>query len=153
MSEGYNTNNYDNNEIQKVMKYTELMDNYKEGLCGLVDYVNTLNIIPLKMQMQLPFIKKYINDEENDMELLENGITHLFDNKDIILNFNFDNVVEFSKCYKQMQVQNKFIDMIDEFINVVKKNKSKISKDNIDIIKKIFKHIFDILHDIKIIFK
>lgn len=152
MSEGYNATNYDNNEIHKVMRYTELINNYKEGLCGLVDYVNTLDIIPLKMQIQVPFIKKYINNDENDMELLENGISHLLDNKDIILNFNFDNVVEFSECYKQMQVQNKFIDMIDEFINVVKKNKNKVSKDNIDIIKKIFEHIFDILHNIKIIF-
>ena len=56
--------NYDNNEIAKIKEYNSLMENYKEALCGLIDHVNNLNVVPLKIKFQIPFIKKYINDIE-----------------------------------------------------------------------------------------
>jgi hypothetical protein len=143
---------YNDNEVVQITQYNSLMDNYKEALCGIIDHVINLNIISLKMKIQIPFIKNYINDDDNDSELLENGLCYLLENKDIILNFNFDNVLEFSDNYKQTSSQNQVIDLIDDLINLIKKNKNTISNKNIKIIKNIFKYIFDILEKLNSIF-
>ena len=144
--------NYDNNEIAKIKEYNSLMENYKEALCGLIDHVNNLNVVPLKIKFQIPFIKKYINDDENDSDVLGNGLCYLLENKDVILNFNLDNVFDFNENYKKISSQNQFLDLIDEFINSIKQNKNKISKKNIKITKKIFEYIFEILEKINTIF-
>jgi hypothetical protein len=144
----HSENEYNQKDIDNVEKYSTYMGNYKEALCGLIDHVNTLNIIPFKMKLQIPFIKKYINNEENESEILENGIIHLYENKEIILNFNFDNLTDFSDHYKKINIKNDFIDMMDEFIGIINKNKNKILKKDIKLIKQIFEHIFDILENI-----
>jgi hypothetical protein len=144
--------NYNDDEIDIIMRYNSLMENYKEALCELINYVQNLNIVPIGVKIKIPFIKNYIKDDENDSDLLGNGLCYLLENKDIILNFNFDNVVDFGDYYNQIAGQNQFIDLIDEFINSIKKNKNKILKKNIKIIKKIFEYIFETLEKINVIF-
>ena len=137
----------------KVEKYAIFMDNYKNALCNLIDYVKSLNIIPIKVKIKLPFIKKYINDEENDDELLTNGIEHLLGNKDLIINFNINNIYDFNEVYSKVNKKNEFLDLIDEFVMSIKKKKNQIEKENIDVIKALFEYIFKLLQDIVSLFE
>lgn len=154
-----NTNYYNNNnskyckeEIDKIMQYGIYIENYKETLCNLLNYVDDLRIMPMNLKIKLPFIKKYINDDENETDLLENG-SILLENKEIINNFDINNMFEFSDHYKNITSNNEFLDIIDDCISSIKKKKNKINKENIKVVKALFEYIFDILEKIETLFK
>lgn len=136
----------------KVEKYLMYMDNYKDALCNLIDYVKSLNIIPVKAKIKLPFIKNYINNEDNDDELLTNGIEYLLNNRELIINFNIDNIYDFNEFYSKVNKKNEFLDLIDEFVSSIKKKRNQIEKENIDVIKGLFEYIFKLLEDINSLF-
>lgn len=142
---------YSDEDIEKMNRYSILLENYKMTLCNLIEYVENLKIMSMKLKFKLPFIKKYINDDNNETDLLENG-SILLKNKETINNFDINNMFEFSDCYRNIIVKNDFLDLIDDFVVSIKKKKSKITKENMDTIKALFEYIFDILEKITVLF-
>jgi hypothetical protein len=71
---------------EKLNNYNYLMELYIDTIHKLIDTSYTLNILPFKVMFGLNWIKKHIS--ENRLESLQNGITYLLGNKEIILNFN-----------------------------------------------------------------
>lgn len=144
--------NYDEKFINKMEEYDTLVNDYRNTLCGLIDYTLELKIIPIKLKLKIPFIKNHINNIENETELLENGLI-LLENKYIINNFDINNMFEFSEYYNNIASQNDFLDIIDDFVNVIKKKKLLIKKEDIDGVKTLFEYIFDIIEKIKKMFE
>jgi hypothetical protein len=66
------------------------MDSYVETIHKLIDTSYSMNILPFKVRFGINYIKKYIND--NRFDSLQNGITYILTNKEIILNFNLNNL-------------------------------------------------------------
>ena len=69
-----------NDEYNKVNHYNFLMDNYIEMILKLVDYSNSLSILPLKLRFGINLFKDYII--KNRYTMLENGINILLENKE-----------------------------------------------------------------------
>lgn len=159
-----NTNFYDN----KLQTYNYLMDNYIETILKLIDTSYTMNLLPFKVMFGLNYIKKYIN--ENRLETLQNGITYLLQNKDIILNFNIDNLddldedsddnMSIKSCVNkfknhQSKKNNSFNTNTDDMLNLIieiKNNSKKLPQTDILLIKKYFDLLIIILEKIENLF-
>jgi hypothetical protein len=146
-----NDEEYDDDDMNKMKEYCVLITSYKDTLCCLIEYVDDLKIMSMKLKIKLPFIKKYINDEKNETDLLENG-SILLKSKEIINNFDINNMFEFSEYYNGIAAKNEFLDLIDDFVISIKRKKADITKDNINAIKGLFEYIFDILEKITVLF-
>lgn len=160
---------YHNNKIET---YNYLMDNYIEVILKLIDFSNSLKILPFKMMFGLNYIKKTIS--ENRVDMLEHGIQYLLTHKDIILNFDLnklDNLDEDSddnmsikSCVNNIKKkqnlkqnmenlqnnigENEILDLIIE----IKNNSKKTHPDDIILIKMYFELLISILEKIQNLF-
>ena len=148
----------------------------KEYIHKLIDNSYSLGILPFKISLCINWIKKYISD--NRLEILQNGITYLLTNKEIILNFNLSNLDELDEdsddnmsiksCVNKFKnnknstnkhdlfnIPNSNISNSDDVLNLIieiKNNSKKLSKNDVIIIKKYFELIILILEKIKLLF-
>jgi len=152
-----------NDEYNKVNHYNFLMDNYIEMILKLVDYSNSLSILPLKLRFGINLFKDYII--KNRYSMLENGINILLENKDIIINFDLNNLdqldiddddnVSIKQCVNNIKQTNIVNNEENELLNLIidiKNNTKMLNKEKIIIIKKYFEIIINILEEIKNIF-
>jgi len=151
------------NEEYKVNHYNYLMDNYIEIILKLVDYSNSLSILPLKLSFGINLFKDYII--KNRFSMLENGINILLENKETIINFDLNNLdqldvddddnVSIKQCVNNIKQTNTINNEENELLNLIidiKNNTKKLNKEKIIIIKKYFEIIINILEEIKNIF-
>ena len=151
----------------KLEIYNYLMDVYIDTIIKLIDTSYSMNILPFKVVMGMNWIKKRLN--ENRLETLENGITYLLTNKDIILNFDLTKLDELDEdsddnksiksCVNNFKnkksVNTDFISDSDDMLNLIieiKNNTKKIHQNDILIIKKYFELLIAILEKIQNIF-
>ena len=152
-----------NDEYNKVNHYNFLMDNYIEMILKLVDYSNSLSILQLKLRFGINLFKDYII--KNRYSMLENGINILLENKDIIINFDLNNLdqldiddddnVSIKQCVNNIKQTNIVNNEENELLNLIidiKNNTKMLNKEKIIIIKKYFEIIINILEEIKNIF-
>ena len=153
-------NEYEN---YKVNHYNFLMDNYIEIILNLIDYSYSNNILPIKLFFVINYFKNYIND--NRINILQNGLNLLLENKEIIINFDINNLdqldvddddnVSIKQCVKNMEKCNSEFNENNELLNLIidiKNNTKKLSNDKILTIKKYFEILLNILEEIKKIF-
>lgn len=154
----------------KLDMYNYLMDSYVETIHKLIDTSYSMKILPFKVRLGINYIKKYIDD--NRFDTLQNGITYILTNKEIILNFDVNNLddldedsddnMSIKSCVNEFKKQkninlNKNIinsdsdDMLNLIIEI-KNNSKKLSSTDITIIKKYFELLIIILEKIKNLF-
>ena len=154
----------------KIEMYNYLMDSYVEIIHKLIDTSYSMKILPFKVRLGMNYIKKYIND--NRFETLQNGITYILTNKELILNFNITNLDDLDEdsddntsiksCVNKLKKQkninsNQNFDNLnsDDMLNLIieiKNNSKNLSQTDIVIIKKYFELIIIILEKIQNLF-
>ena len=151
----------------QIESYNYLMDTYIEIIHKLINFSLNNNLLPFKIIMGINYLRKYVN--ENRLEILENSINYLLTYKEIILNFNIeklddldddsDDNISRKECVNNIKnINNNIVDKkfkeneILELIIEIKNNSKKLSKNDIDIIKKYFELLISILEQIKNIF-
>ena len=129
-------------------QYKLLTEYYITSILGLLDYSNSINMIPVKYSIFLNNIKKYII--ENKMEIIKNGLKYILLYKDDILNISLDNL----KSKENEDVIN-FFEKIEEapdsfnIIFEILNNTKKLNKKHFEIIKEYIETIIIILEKIK----
>ena len=129
-------------------QYKLLTEYYITSILGLLDYSNSINMIPVKYSIFLNNIKKYII--ENKMEMIKNGLKYILLYKDDILNISLDNL----KSKENEDVIN-FFEKIEEapdsfnIIFEILNNTKKLNKKHFEIIKEYIETIIIILEKIK----
>ncbi len=85
--------------IFSIMEYSSKIDlfinfsnKYVDVIEKLLDYSVSKKILPLKILLGINHLKKYIKD--NKVTLIQNGVQYLLNYKDIILNFDLQNLDE-----------------------------------------------------------
>lgn len=153
----------------KFEKYDLLMNTYIDTISKLIDISYTMKILPLKVMFGVNYIKKYIN--ENRFEVLENGINYILSNKEIIINFDINNLDELDEdfndnisvktCVNNLKKNNNLQSNIssisdsDDILNLIidiKNNTKKLHIDDVNIIKKYFELLILILEKIELLF-
>ena len=76
----------------KLNRFDILVNNYIETINSLIDLAVSNRLIPFKYLLGLPLMKDFIM--KNRIELLEYGVKYLLIYKDIILNFDINNLDE-----------------------------------------------------------
>jgi hypothetical protein len=74
----------------KTQTFGKLSDKYIEVLEKIIDYAYLKKILPLKICIGLPMIKKYLF--ENKVLLIQYGIEYLLTNKNYILNITLESL-------------------------------------------------------------
>jgi len=169
-----------NEEINKLEIYNNLMEKYITTINNLIDTSYSMGILPFKIILGINYIKNYLN--ENRFETLQYGINYILSNKEIILNFDINNLDELDidsddnqsikSCINNLKNHNQNISSTqdltlnnifnlnhilspDNMINLIieiKNNTKKISELDILIIKNFFELLIIILEKIKNIF-
>ena len=73
---------------EKFNQYKILSEYYINSISGLLDFSNSINIIPIKYSIFIKNIKTYITD--NKMEMIKNGLLYILNNKEDILKLTLD---------------------------------------------------------------
>lgn len=161
--------NFNHKKMDKFEQYNYLMETYITTLIQLIDTSYSMKILPLKIMFGLGWIKKYI--QENTFDVLQNGVDYLLTNKDIILNFDvenlnvldedFDDNVSVKSCINNIKQNQHLIqtninisdsnDMLNLIIEI-KNNTKKLCSSDIAIIKSFFELLIIILEKIQKIF-
>lgn len=151
-------------------QYNYLMETYINTIIQLIDTSYSMKILPLKIMFGIKWIKNYI--QSNRTDILENGINYLLVNKDLILNFDIDNLdeldedfddnVSIKSCinnikhnHRNLENSNNIISDSDDMLNLmidIKNNTKKLSNEDILIIKSYFELLIMILEKIQNIF-
>lgn len=156
-----------NDKLNAFNQYNYLMDVYIDTIIKLIDTSYSMKILPFKIMFGLNYIKKYIHT--NRLEVLQNGLDYLLTNKEIIVNFNVDNLdeldedfddnVSIKSCISNIKQQatnnNEFLSSSDDMLNLmieIKNNAKKLYSDDVDIIKKYFELLIIILENIQKVF-
>lgn len=148
----------------KAKTFSKLSDKYVEILEKLIDYANIKRILPLKVSIGIPLIKKYMID--NRVLLIQYGVEHLLNNKDLILNSNFEDYDDFesdnqsvkscvsniSKVKQVLNVIELTEDFVLEIIIQIKNNSKNLSQMDKTIIYEYVKILLVILSNIRDIF-
>lgn len=158
------------NKSTLINQYNYLMETYINTIIQLIDTSYSMRILPLKVMFGLSWIKNYI--QSNRFEVLENGINYLLSNKDVVLNFNveqldeldedFDDNVSIKSCISNIkQTHSNIVDSSDiisdsdDMLNImieIKNNTKKLCDEDIMIIKSYFELLIIILEKIQNIF-
>ena len=133
---------------ESFKQYKILSEYYIDSIHGLLDYSNSINIIPIKYSIFIKTIKTYIND--NKIEIIKNGLTYILNNKDDILNLTLDTlkskdndeVLDFFKTFEDTPDT---FNIIFEILN----NSKKLKKKDFEIVKEFLETIIIILEKIK----
>ena len=133
---------------EKFNQYKILSEYYINSISGLLDFSNSLNIIPVKYSIFINNIKNYINN--NKMEIIKNGLLHILNNKEDILKLTLDTL----KSKDNAEVLNffeKFDDTPDTFniIFEILNNSKKLKKKDFEVVKEFLETIIVILEKIK----
>jgi len=167
-------NYYGKEQINKLEIYNYLMDMYIDTINKLIDTSYSMSILPFKVILGMSWIKKHLSN--NRQETLQNGITYLLANKEIILSFDLSKLDELdedsddnmsikscvnkfrdqkSNLKKNNQLNDEPIHNSDDMLNLIveiKNNTKKISKTDTIIIKKYFELLITILEKIQELF-
>ncbi len=152
----------------KLEKFNYLTENYIELINNLLIFSNEKNILPKKISFCLPIIRNYL--EENKLEVIQNSITYILENKETILNFSLESLDDFSdnsstdslkniSQLKKIIEENNFNKLNNneiEILNIIieiKKKSNLLNKEDINIIKNYIEVMIIILEKIKILFK
>jgi hypothetical protein len=128
----------------------------------MLDFSLTKKILPAKVYFMTKYIKDYIIN--NEMEILETGISYLLPNKDDILNFNIDNLNELDDNFNLTLINinnndnnndnnNNNKNEILKLIIDIKNNSKKLNKIEIETIKNYIQLIILVLEKIKILYE
>ena len=133
---------------EKFKQYKILSEYYIDSITGLLDFSNSLNIIPVKYSIFINNIKNYISN--NKMEIIKNGLLYILNNKDDILKLTLDTL----KSKDNDEVLNffeKFDDTPDTFniIFEILNNSKKLKKKDFEVVKEFLETIIIILEKIK----
>ena len=133
---------------EKFKQYIILSEYYIDSITGLLDFSNSLNIIPVKYSIFINNIKNYISN--NKMEIIKNGLLYISNNKDDILKLTLDTL----KSKDNDEVLNffeKFDDTPDTFniIFEILNNSKKLKKKDFEVVKEFLETIIIILEKIK----
>jgi hypothetical protein len=153
---------YENYEELKVNHYNYLMDNYIEIIMNLVDFSNINNILPFKLKLGINYLKEYILN--NRLTLLDNGLNYLLNNKEVIMNFDVNNLdqldeddddnVSIKQCVNNLKKDNKLKNEDSELLDIIidiKNNTKNLDNNKRGLIKKYFEIIISILEELKLI--
>lgn len=153
---------YENYEELKVNHYNYLMDNYIEIIMNLVDFSNINNILPFKLKLGINYLKDYILN--NRLTLLDNGLNYLLNNKEVIMNFDVNNLdqldeddndnVSIKQCVNNLKKDNKLKNEDSELLDIIidiKNNTKNLDNNKRGLIKKYFEIIISILEELKLI--
>lgn len=129
-------------------QYKILSDYYINSIYGLLDYSNSINIIPKKYSIFINNIKNYV--VENKMDMIKNGLKYILLYKEEILNLTLDvlkskdnnDVIDF---FENLEDVPDTFNIIFEILN----NSKKLKKKDFDIIKEFIETIIMILEKIK----
>ena len=133
---------------EKFNQYKILSEYYINSISGLLDFSNSINIIPIKYSIFIKNIKTYITD--NKMEMIKNGLLYILNNKEDILKLTLDTL----KSKDNGEVLNffeKFDDTPDTFniIFEILNNSKKLKKKDFEVVKEFLETIIIILEKIK----
>ena len=133
---------------EKFNQYKILSEYYINSISGLLDFSNSINIIPIKYSIFIKNIKTYITD--NKMEMIKNGLLYILNNKEDILKLTLDTL----KSKDNDEVLNffeKFDDTPDTFniIFEILNNSKKLKKKDFEVVKEFLETIIIILEKIK----
>jgi hypothetical protein len=133
---------------ESFKQYKVLSEYYINSISGLIDFANSINIIPIKYSIFINKIKNYII--ENKMEMIKNGLQYILNNKSDILNISLDTL----KSKDNDDVLNFFekFDDAPETFNIIFEilnNSKKLKKKEFEIVKEYLETIIIILEKIK----
>ena len=133
---------------EKFNQYKILSEYYINSISGLLDFSNSINIIPVKYSIFINNIKNYISN--NKMELIKNGLLHILNNKDDILKLTLD-TLKSKDNDEVLNFFNKFEDTPDTFniIFEILNNSKKLKKKDFEVVKEFLETIIVILEKIK----
>jgi hypothetical protein len=161
----------------KLNQFNIYVNNYMEIINNLLDISIKYNLLPFKVLIMVPFIKKFII--ENRTDILEYGIKYLLNNKNDILNFSLDgldqldelsiddsddnvsrksyinNISEIKNNFTNNNVINSSFMNENEILNIIieiKNNSKKLKNVDIELISNYIKLLIIILEDIKLLF-
>jgi hypothetical protein len=134
-------------------QFDYLKKNYIEIIINMLDFSLTKKILPTKAYFMTKYIKDYIIN--NEMEILEAGISYLLPNKNDILNFNIDNLNELDDNFNltTIKVDDNNKNEILKLIIDIKNNSKKLNKIEIETIKNYIQLIILVLEKIKILYE
>ncbi len=170
---------YNEEQIEKINKFSSLIDNYMEVVNSLIDIAVKKDLLPMKVLITLPYLKNYIR--ENRMDIMESSVKYILPNRETILNFSLDQLEELDELdddtddnvsrigYKsnidiiksniekeKKSLKNGIKDMeSNEILNIIveiKNNSKKLSKKDTDIIYQYIKLLILVLEEIKKLF-
>ena len=133
---------------ENFKQYKKLTEYYINSIHGLLDFADSINIIPVKYSLFIKNIKNYII--EHKMEIIKNGLQYILLYKVEILNITLDNL----KSKDNEDIINffeNFEDIPDTFniIFEILNNSKKLKKNNFDVIKEYMETIILILEKMK----
>ena len=137
---------------ENFKQYKILSEYYINSISGLLDFANSVNIIPVKYSIFIKNIKNYI--DENKMEMIKNGLKYILNNKDDILKLTLDTLK--SKDNDEiLGFFEKFDDTPDTFniIFDILNNSKKLKKNDFELVKEYLETIIVILEKIKEVLK
>jgi hypothetical protein len=153
----------------KIEKFSYLTDQYIDLINNLIDFCDEKKILPTKLIFFISSIKKNIN--ENKFEIIQNSLTFILENKETILNFslesledkedtndkllinNINNIYQLKNLINQNNnIGNNELEIINFIIEIKKKAKLVLDKEDILIIKDYIEIMILILEKIKILF-
>ena len=153
----------------KIEKFSYLTDQYIDLINNLIDFCDEKKILPTKLIFFISSIKKNIN--ENKFEIIQNSLTFILENKETILNFslesledkedtndkllinNINNIYQLKNLINQNNnIGNNELEIINFIIEIKKKAKLVLVKEDILIIKDYIEIMILILEKIKILF-
>ena len=154
----------------KIEQFSYLTDQYIDLINNLIDFCDEKKILPTKIIFFISSIKKNIN--ENKFEIIQNSLTFILENKETILNFslesleedekedndkllltNINNIYQLKKLINQNNnIGNNELEIINFIIEIKKKARLLLVKEDILIIKDYIEIMILILEKLKILF-
>lgn len=136
---------------KKINLYEQLLEDYINTINNLLDFTESINVLPFKAKMFLPIIKSQIINDK--FGTLIQGYEYILTNKLTILNFNINeldimdefNDLESVKSHNTTDIDSN--ELLDILIKI-KENSKRLSNEHIIIIKKYFEFIIYILEEI-----
>ena len=133
---------------ENFKQYKILSEYYINSIIGLLDYSNSVNIIPIKYSIFIKNIKIYI--DENKMEMIQNGLKYILNNKEDILKLTL-NTLKSKDNEEILGFFEKFDDTPETFniIFDILNNSKKLKKNDFELVKEYLETIIIILEKIK----
>jgi hypothetical protein len=137
---------------EKFKQYKILSEYYINSIIGLLDYSNSVNIIPIKYSIFINNMKNYI--DKNKMEMIQNGLKYILNNKEDILKLTL-NTLKSKDNDEILGFFEKFDDTPETFniIFDILNNSKNLKKKDFELVKEYLETIIIILEKIKEVLK